>query len=194
MIWASQVAPGHENGLKLRIYGSKGGLEWVQADPNYLWYTPFGQPKQLITRGGAGALPVAARVSRVPSGHPEGYLEGFRQHLPGSRPRHPRGAQEGRQAGQGRRLSDMSGRRRRHGLHRGLREVVEEKRGVDEALSSSTASGTRRFAVPAGRLLHAPTVTPSALRRRAKVYSHPRIIVYILHNIRLPYRTQSMHT
>jgi predicted dehydrogenase len=77
MIWASQVAPGHENGLKLRIYGSKGGLEWVQADPNYLWYTPFGQPKQLITRNGTGALPVAGRVSRVPSGHPEGYLEGF---------------------------------------------------------------------------------------------------------------------
>ncbi len=77
MIWASQVAPGHENGLKLRIYGSKGGLEWVQADPNYLWYTPFGQPKQLLTRAGAGAMPVAARVSRVPSGHPEGYLEGF---------------------------------------------------------------------------------------------------------------------
>ena len=77
MIWASQVAPGHENGLKLRVYGSKGGLEWTQADPNYLWYTPYGQPKQLITRAGAGAGPAAARVSRVPSGHPEGYLEGF---------------------------------------------------------------------------------------------------------------------
>jgi predicted dehydrogenase len=77
MIWASQVAPGHENGLKLRVYGTKGGIEWVQADPNYLWYTPFGQPKQLITRAGAGASPAAARVSRVPSGHPEGYLEGF---------------------------------------------------------------------------------------------------------------------
>jgi predicted dehydrogenase len=77
MIWASQVAPGHENGLKLRVYGTKGGIEWVQADPNYLWFTPFGQPKQLITRAGAGAGPAAARVSRVPSGHPEGYLEGF---------------------------------------------------------------------------------------------------------------------
>ncbi|MBA3448934.1 MAG: Gfo/Idh/MocA family oxidoreductase [Pseudaminobacter sp.] len=77
MIWASQVAPGHENGLKLRVYGTKGGIEWVQADPNYLWYTPFGQPKQLITRNGAGSGPAAARVSRVPSGHPEGYLEGF---------------------------------------------------------------------------------------------------------------------
>ena len=76
-IWASQVAPGHENGLKLRVYGTKGGLEWTQADPNYLWYTPFGEAKRLITRGGAGSGPAAARVTRVPSGHPEGYLEGF---------------------------------------------------------------------------------------------------------------------
>jgi predicted dehydrogenase len=77
MIWASQVAPGHENGLKIRVYGTKGGLEWIQADPNYLWYTPFGEPKRLITRGGAGANAAAARVTRVPPGHPEGYLEGF---------------------------------------------------------------------------------------------------------------------
>lgn len=77
MLWASQVAPGHENGLKLRVYGSKGGIEWVQADPNYLWYTPFGEPKRLLTRGGAGALQSASRLTRVPGGHPEGYLEGF---------------------------------------------------------------------------------------------------------------------
>ncbi|MBZ0263020.1 MAG: Gfo/Idh/MocA family oxidoreductase [Hyphomicrobiales bacterium] len=77
MIWASQVAPGNENGLKIRVYGTKGGLEWLQADPNYLWYTPFGEPKRLITRGGAGSNSAAARVTRVPPGHPEGYLEGF---------------------------------------------------------------------------------------------------------------------
>jgi len=76
-IWASQVAVGHENGLKLRVYGTKGGIEWVQADPNYLWFTPYGGEKRLITRAGAGAGPEAARVTRVPSGHPEGYLEGF---------------------------------------------------------------------------------------------------------------------
>ena len=76
-LWCSQVAPGHENGLKVRVYGTKGGIEWVQADPNYLWYTPFGEPKRLITRNGAGAGAAAARMSRVPSGHPEGYLEGF---------------------------------------------------------------------------------------------------------------------
>ncbi len=77
MLWASQVAPGHENGLRLRIYGDKGGLEWAQEEPNRLWFTRYGQPKQLLTRGGAGAMPEAARVSRVPGGHPEGYLEGF---------------------------------------------------------------------------------------------------------------------
>ena len=77
MLWCSQVAPGNENGLKVRVYGTKGGLEWVQADPNYLWYTPLGEPKRLITRGGAGAIDAAGRVTRTPSGHPEGYLEGF---------------------------------------------------------------------------------------------------------------------
>jgi predicted dehydrogenase len=77
MLFASQVCPGNENGLKLRVYGTKGGLEWTQADPNYLWVTPFGEPKRLITRGGAGSNAAAGRVTRVPPGHPEGYLEGF---------------------------------------------------------------------------------------------------------------------
>jgi predicted dehydrogenase len=77
MIWATQVAPGNENHVKLRVYGDKGGLEWSQEDPNYLWFAPFGEQKRLITRGGAGAGPAASRVTRVPPGHPEGYLEGF---------------------------------------------------------------------------------------------------------------------
>ncbi|MEM9394667.1 MAG: Gfo/Idh/MocA family oxidoreductase [Pseudomonadota bacterium] len=77
MLWCSQVAPGNENALKLRVYGTKGGLEWAQEDPNYLWYTPFGEPKRLITRSGAGAGEAANRLSRTPPGHPEGYLEGF---------------------------------------------------------------------------------------------------------------------
>jgi len=77
MFWASQVAPGNENNLVLRIYGEKAGLEWHQENPNQLWFTRLGEPKQLITRGGAGAGPAAAQVTRVPGGHPEGYLEGF---------------------------------------------------------------------------------------------------------------------
>lgn len=77
MLWCSQVAPGNENGLRLRVYGTKGGLEWAQEDPNYLWFTPFGQEKRKITRGGAGSGPEAGRLTRIPPGHPEGYLEGF---------------------------------------------------------------------------------------------------------------------
>ncbi|MCP5144778.1 MAG: Gfo/Idh/MocA family oxidoreductase [Gammaproteobacteria bacterium] len=77
MLWASQVAPGHENGLQIRIYGSKGGLQWRQEEPNHLWFTPYGEPKRLLTRGGAGASAAANRLTRIPSGHPEGYLEGF---------------------------------------------------------------------------------------------------------------------
>ena len=77
MLWASQVAPGNENGLRLRIYGSEGGIEWKQENPNQLWHTSFAQPTRLITRGGSGASDGANRLSRIPPGHPEGYLEGF---------------------------------------------------------------------------------------------------------------------
>lgn len=77
MLWSSQVASGNENALKLRVYGSEGGLEWSQEDPNYLWFTPLGKPKQLLTRGGSGAGEAANAVTRIPGGHPEGYLEGF---------------------------------------------------------------------------------------------------------------------
>lgn len=77
MLWCSQVASGCENGLRLRVYGTKAGIEWAQEDPNYLWVGPLGQPKYRLTRGGAGSGPEAGRVTRVPPGHPEGYLEGF---------------------------------------------------------------------------------------------------------------------
>ncbi len=76
-LWCSQVAVGNENALRLRVYGEKGGLEWAQEDPNYLWFTPFGEPKRLLTRRGAGSDAAANAVSRTPGGHPEGYLEGF---------------------------------------------------------------------------------------------------------------------
>ena len=77
MLWCSQVAAGCENGLRIRVYGTKAGIEWAQEDPNYLWVGPLNQPKYRITRGGAGSGPEAGRVTRVPPGHPEGYLEGF---------------------------------------------------------------------------------------------------------------------
>jgi predicted dehydrogenase len=46
MLWASQVAVGCENGLRLRVYGSEGALDWRQENPNQLRYTPLGQPTQ----------------------------------------------------------------------------------------------------------------------------------------------------
>ncbi len=77
MLWASQVAVGNENNLQLEIYGDKGGLSWRQEQPNELTFSRFGETPQLITRGSANATEAAARVTRIPPGHPEGYLEAF---------------------------------------------------------------------------------------------------------------------
>lgn len=78
MLWASQVAVGNENGLQLRVYGEKAGLEWRQDNPNYMWFTEFGKPRQLLTRGGSiTGSPASTMNVRIPSGHPEGYLEAF---------------------------------------------------------------------------------------------------------------------
>jgi predicted dehydrogenase len=78
-LWASQVATGNQNNLRLRVYGEKAGLEWRQEDPNSLWFAVLGKTPVPISRGGPGASPVAAHASRVPAGHPEGYLEAFAQ-------------------------------------------------------------------------------------------------------------------
>jgi predicted dehydrogenase len=77
MLWASQVAPGNENNLKLRVSGTKGGLEWWQEHPNQLIWSPLNKPPQILSRGTGAANAAAARVTRIPPGHPEGYLEGF---------------------------------------------------------------------------------------------------------------------
>jgi predicted dehydrogenase len=79
MLWASQVAPGNENNLQVRVFGSRGALEWRQEDPNYLTFTPLGEPPHLIRRNGAGSSSAAKNASRIPAGHPEGYLEAFAQ-------------------------------------------------------------------------------------------------------------------
>jgi predicted dehydrogenase len=76
-LWASQVAPGNENNLALRVYGAKGGIEWRQEHPNQLYWTPFGEPGRTVTRGSGAVGATAARVTRIPAGHPEGYLEAF---------------------------------------------------------------------------------------------------------------------
>jgi len=79
MLWASQVAPGNENNLRLRVYGEKAGLEWQQENPNELIFAPLGQPRRTLRRGGPGTGRAAAGATRIPAGHPEGYLEAFAQ-------------------------------------------------------------------------------------------------------------------
>jgi predicted dehydrogenase len=79
MLWCSQVAAGLENGLRIRVYGEKAGLEWHQENPNALLFSPLGEPPRIIRRNGYGANEVSRAASRIPGGHPEGYLEGFAQ-------------------------------------------------------------------------------------------------------------------
>ncbi len=79
MLWASQVATGAANGLRLRLYGDRGGVEWAQETPETLQFTPLGEPPRIYRRGGPGVSASASHATRVPGGHPEGYLEGFAQ-------------------------------------------------------------------------------------------------------------------
>lgn len=79
MLWATQVAPGNDNNLRLRVYGERVGLEWRQEEPNQLLLSPLGEPPRLIRRAGAGADGTAEHASCIPAGHPEGYLEAFAQ-------------------------------------------------------------------------------------------------------------------
>ncbi len=79
MLWSSQVAPGNENALRLRVFGEAGALEWAQEHPNQLRFTPLSEAPRILARGGAGLSAAAAHATRIPAGHPEGYIEGFAQ-------------------------------------------------------------------------------------------------------------------
>ncbi|WP_224487799.1 Gfo/Idh/MocA family protein [Robertkochia flava] len=73
----SQIATGEENNLGIRVYGEKGSLEWYQENPNKLYTRWLDQPLKIFTPGGNDLYDAAAMTSRIPSGHPEGYLEAF---------------------------------------------------------------------------------------------------------------------
>ena len=77
IIWVSQVAIGNENNLKLRIFGEQGGLSWRQEEPNELIFSPLNQPSRKISGDSSKASDEASIITKVPAGHPEGYLEGF---------------------------------------------------------------------------------------------------------------------
>jgi predicted dehydrogenase len=75
--WSSQIAIGHDNGFRIRVYGTKGAFEWVQESPNYLKVSYLDRPVQLLSRGRDHMYPRAQGLSRTPAGHPEGYFEAF---------------------------------------------------------------------------------------------------------------------
>lgn len=75
--WSSQIAIGHDNGFRIRVYGTKGACEWVQESPNYLKVSFLDKPVQIVSRGRDSMYPRAQGLSRTPSGHPEGYFEAF---------------------------------------------------------------------------------------------------------------------
>jgi predicted dehydrogenase len=77
LYWASQVAIGHDNGLRVRVVGSKGSIGWAQEDPDHLAVARLGKPSEILSRGRDAFHPQAQGYSRVPAGHPEGYFEAF---------------------------------------------------------------------------------------------------------------------
>lgn len=76
-LWCTTVALGSENGLRIRIFGSQGSLAWSQEQPNHMIFTRTREQPRILTRGGYDATPAAVAATRLPSGHPEGYLEAF---------------------------------------------------------------------------------------------------------------------
>lgn len=77
VLMATQIATGEENDLKIRVYGEKGGFEWTHTDPNTLLYKPHEEPVQVLRAGTGYLKDLAAKNTRLPAGHPEGYLEAF---------------------------------------------------------------------------------------------------------------------
>lgn len=77
-VTASQISHGRENDLRIEIDGTKGSLEWHQEEPNKMWFRVNGQPHRLYTRAGGPYLgKTAGDSTRIPSGHPEAFLEAF---------------------------------------------------------------------------------------------------------------------
>ncbi|ACY48618.1 Gfo/Idh/MocA family protein [Rhodothermus marinus] len=77
ILYASQVSVGEENNLRIRVYGTKASLEWHQEEPNYLYVRYSDRPEEVYKRGNEYLAPAARRASRLPSGHPEAFIEAF---------------------------------------------------------------------------------------------------------------------
>ncbi|MBD3385634.1 gfo/Idh/MocA family oxidoreductase [candidate division KSB1 bacterium] len=97
VLHSSQISTGQENNLNIRVWGTKGAIQWFQENPNYLYYFQQGKPVQIYRRGNDYLCQAAQRANRIPPGHPEAFLEAFsniyknatdtmRAHMLGSEP------------------------------------------------------------------------------------------------------------
>ena len=77
VLLASQICIGNENDLRLRVFGDQGTLDWRQEEPNQLAHSKLDEPRRMLTRGSPGLSEAAIRATRLPSGHPEGFIEAF---------------------------------------------------------------------------------------------------------------------
>lgn len=98
ILYASQISAGEENNLRIRVYGEKAGLEWAQQEPNTLLIKWLDKPMEVMRTGVGKLYPETQAATRIPAGHPEGYLEAFaniyknfalclRAHLAGKKPK-----------------------------------------------------------------------------------------------------------
>ena len=145
LYWSSQIAVGHDNGFRVRIFGTKASLEWAQEECNYCKVGYIDKPTARLSRGRDKMYPPAQSLSRIPSGHPEGYFEAFANIYStylgalaaekGGREARPRTTS----------ISPMSedGIRGR-AVHREVRRELEKGRGLGEILISVMHQRSRR--------------------------------------------------
>ena len=74
LYWSSQIAVGYDNGLRVRVFGENGTIEWSQESPNYIDLFKLGKPSERLSRGRDGFYPQAQTYSRIPAGHSEGFF------------------------------------------------------------------------------------------------------------------------
>ncbi|GAA4008778.1 Gfo/Idh/MocA family oxidoreductase [Deinococcus rubellus] len=133
LLTISQIEIGRENDLRLAVFGSRGSLSWCQENPNVLIYDQLDMPRQLLTRGGAGLGAAATAATRLPSGHPEAFIEAFANIYVGA-------------------ADDIAARQRGEKLETLYPTVKDGVRGVDfmeKVLESAAQNG--RWAAWAGR-------------------------------------------
>ena len=159
LLVASQIEIGNENNIRIRVHGSDGSLSWRQEDPNVLVHAPASGPTRELRRGNDYLSESAQKATRIPPGHPEGYLEAFANVYLGVFEA-VRAKQEGRELGAARGpVPDGGGRGAGRALHRARDRVGAERREVDRGLR-----GGAEAAVGRSDLLILPGAEPDPAR------------------------------